>query len=148
MSPEQIHLVRQSFAQVAPVAAKAGALFYAKLFARDPAISGLFASSDMNEQARKLLDMIGSAVRMLGQPEQLDAALRALGKRHAGYGVEAAHYDTVGAALLDTLAEALGGAFNPPRARHGVPYMPTWAPPCGRGPQGRSVAAWAVCLPR
>ena len=84
MSPEQIHLVRQSFAQVAPVAAKAGALFYAKLFARDPAISGLFASSDMNEQARKLLDMIGSAVRMLGQPEQLDAALRALGKRHAG----------------------------------------------------------------
>lgn len=113
ISPEQIHLVRQSFAQVAPVAAKAGALFYAKLFARDPAISGLFASSDMNEQARKLLDMIGSAVRMLGQPEQLDAALRALGKRHAGYGVEAAHYDTVGAALLDALAEALGGAFNP-----------------------------------
>lgn len=113
MSPEQIHLVRQSYAQVAPVAAQAGAMFYAKLFSRDPAISGLFASADMNEQARKLLDMIGSAVRLLGHPEQLDAALHALGKRHAGYGVEAAHYDTVGAALLDTLAEALGSAFTP-----------------------------------
>ncbi|MBV7430611.1 hemin receptor [Acidovorax sp. sif1233] len=113
MSPEQIHLVRQSFAQVAPVAAQAGALFYSKLFARDPAIQGLFGSSDMHVQARKLLDMIGDAVRLLDHPERLDAALRALGQRHTGYGVQAAHYDTVGAALLETLSDALGGAFTP-----------------------------------
>lgn len=113
MSPDQIQLVRQSFAQVAPIAAQAGALFYAKLFARDPAISGLFSSSDMAVQARKLLEMIGSAVRLLDRPEQLDPVLRALGQRHAGYGVQAAHYDTVGAALLETLADALGDAFTP-----------------------------------
>jgi hemoglobin-like flavoprotein len=113
MSPEQIVLVRQSFAQVAPLAAQAGALFYEKLFARDPSITRLFASADMNEQARKLLDMIGSAVRMLDRPEQLAPALQALGKRHAGYGVDAAHYDTVGASLLETLAEALGSGFTP-----------------------------------
>lgn len=113
MSPEQIHLVRQSFAQVAPVAAQAGALFYAKLFARDPAIQGLFESSDMHMQARKLLDMIGNAVRLLDHPERLDPALRSLGQRHTGYGVQAAHYDTVGAALLETLSDALGGTFTP-----------------------------------
>ncbi|MBD9392943.1 globin family protein [Acidovorax sp. ACV01] len=113
MSPEQIHRVRQSFAQVAPIAAQAGALFYANLFAREPGLSGLFSSSDMNVQARKLLDMIGNSVRLLDHPERLDPVLRALGKRHAAYGVQAAHYATVGAALLETLADALGGAFTP-----------------------------------
>jgi hypothetical protein len=49
-----MQLVRQSFARVAPITAQAGAMFYAKLFARDPAISALFTSSDMSTQARKL----------------------------------------------------------------------------------------------
>lgn len=113
MSPEQIQLVRQSFARVAPIAAQVGALFYTKLFARDPAISGLFTSSDMSEQARKLLEMIGNAVRLLDHPERLDPVLRALGRRHVEYGVQAAHYDSVGAALLETLADALGADFTP-----------------------------------
>jgi len=113
MSPDQIHLVRQSFARVAPIAEQAGALFYAKLFARDPAIGELFSSSDMNVQARKLLEMIGNAVRLLDHPERLDPVLRALGKRHAEYGVRDSHYDSVGAALLETLADALGPDFTP-----------------------------------
>ena len=113
MSPDQIQLVRQSFARVAPAAAQAGALFYDKLFARDPAISGLFSSSDMAVQASKLLEMIGNAVRLLDHPDRLDPVLRALGRRHVQYGVRDAHYDTVGAALLETLAEALGQDFTP-----------------------------------
>jgi len=113
MSPEQIHLVRQSFARVAPIAAQAGALFYDKLFKRDPAISGLFSSSDMAVQARKLLEMIGNAVRLLDHPERLDPVLRALGQRHVQYGVRDVHYATVGAALLETLSDALGPDFTP-----------------------------------
>ena len=38
--------------------------------------------------------------------------LRQLGARHAGYGVRSAHYDTVGTALLQTLADGLGEAFD------------------------------------
>lgn len=113
MSPEQIQLVRQSFARVAPIAAQAGAMFYAKLFARDPAVSKLFSSSDMNTQARSLLEMIGNAVRLLDQPERLDPVLLALGKRHVQYGVQDAHYDSVGAALLETLADTLGEDLTP-----------------------------------
>lgn len=113
MSPEQIRLVRESFAQVTPVADQAAALFYAKLFARDPAISDLFLSADMTVQGRKLLNMIGDAVRLLNHPERLEPVLRALGQRHTGYGVLDTHYGTVGAALLETLADALGEAFNP-----------------------------------
>ena len=39
--------------------------------------------------------------------------LRAMGARHKGYGVMDEHYATVGQALLDTLAAALGDAFTP-----------------------------------
>jgi hemoglobin-like flavoprotein len=45
--------------------------------------------------------------------ETLFPVLHALGARHVGYGVQPAHYDTVGQALLATLAEALGEAFTP-----------------------------------
>ena len=113
MSPEQIRLVRESFAHVSPVADQAAALFYAKLFARDPAISELFLSADMAVQGRKLLNMIGDAVRLIDRPERLEPVLRALGKRHVAYGVCDTHYDTVGAALLETLADALGQDFTP-----------------------------------
>ena len=50
---------------------------------------------------------------MLELPFALVPALEALGRRHAGYGVEGRHYDTVGGALLDTLAECLGRTFTP-----------------------------------
>jgi nitric oxide dioxygenase len=39
--------------------------------------------------------------------------VRALGARHAGYGVEEEHYATVGAALLWTLDKGLGAEFTP-----------------------------------
>ncbi len=109
----QVDLVQRSFAQVAPVAEQAGALFYDKLFERDPTISQLF-HVDMAAQSRRLMQMIGDAVALLDQPGTLDRALAELGRRHAGYGVRDAHYATVGGALLDTLASALGDSFTPP----------------------------------
>ena len=39
--------------------------------------------------------------------------LRALGRRHVGYGVRDSHYATVGEALLWTLEQGLGDAFTP-----------------------------------
>jgi hemoglobin-like flavoprotein len=38
--------------------------------------------------------------------------LRQLGARHVDYGVLPEHYETVGQALLDTLAQGLGPAFT------------------------------------
>ncbi|MFT7723953.1 MAG: globin family protein [Roseateles sp.] len=112
MNPSQIELVRESFALVVPRAVQAGALFYDKLFERDPSIGMLF-HTDMATQARRLFEMIGDAVRLLDAPEHLDAMLAALGARHLAYGVRDEHYETVGGALLDTLSGALGEAFTP-----------------------------------
>jgi hemoglobin-like flavoprotein len=112
MTPHQIDLVRSSFALVQPIAPQAAALFYDKLFVRDPSLRRLF-KGDMAHQGERLMAMIGVAVAGLSRPDQLQAPLKALGERHAGYGVQPAHYDTVGAALLETLADGLGPAFTP-----------------------------------
>ena len=113
MTPRQIDLVRASFAQVQPIAAEAAALFYAHLFVADPSLRSLF-QGDMAQQGARLMEMIGAAVAQLGRPPAvLDGVLRQLGARHAGYGVQVGHYNTVGAALLQTLQQGLGtDAFN------------------------------------
>lgn len=112
MTPEQVILVKNSWAQVTPIADKAAELFYGKLFELDPALKSLF-NGDMTEQGRKLMNMIDTAVNSLDRLEAIMPAVEQLGKRHADYGVKDNDYDTVGAALLWTLAAGLGEAFIP-----------------------------------
>jgi hemoglobin-like flavoprotein len=113
MTPIQIQLVRHSFSQVAPIAPTAAAMFYDHLFAIDPTLRTLFRG-DMGQQGERLMQMIGAAVGLLERPAQLMPVLQQLGARHVGYGVQAAHYDSVGTALLQTLADGLGAAFDEP----------------------------------
>ena len=68
---------------------------------------------DMTEQRRKLMQMLTAAVKGLDRLDRLVPVVEDLGRRHAGYGVADAHYDTVGAALLWTLEKGLGSAFTP-----------------------------------
>lgn len=111
MNEHTIGLVKESFDLVEPMASEVGALFYANLFRADPALKPLF-KGDMRVQGDKLVQMIATAVGKLDQPEVLLPVLRHLGQRHAGYGVVDSHYDTVGAALIKTLAQGLGPAFS------------------------------------
>lgn len=113
MTPEQIELVKQSWAQVVPISDKAAELFYGKLFELDPSVRSLF-SGDMEEQGRKLMKMIGTAVNALDRLDDVVPAVQELGVRHIAYGVKDEHYDTVGAALLWTLETGLGEAFTEP----------------------------------
>ncbi len=105
-------LVQGSFAAVAPIADEAAVLFYQRLFELDPSLERMFRG-DMAEQRRKLMQMLTAAVKGLDRLEQLVPVVEDLGRRHAGYGVADAHYDTVGAALLWTLEQGLGEAFTP-----------------------------------
>lgn len=112
MTPEQKKLVQTTFAQVVPIADKAAALFYARLFELDPALKPLF-KGDMEEQGKKLMKTLGIAVGSLNSLDDLIPVLQNLGRGHVAYGVQDAHYDTVGAALLWTLGQGLGDAFTP-----------------------------------
>jgi methyl-accepting chemotaxis protein len=111
MTPKQVQLCKDSWAKVEPIASTAADIFYNNLFAADPSLQTLF-KGDMPEQGKKLMDMIGAAVRLLDKPEKLIPVVQNLGIRHAGYGVENDHYDTVGSALIKTLATGLGDDFT------------------------------------
>ena len=112
MTGEQITLVQDSFQKVLPIADAAASLFYARLFDLDPALESLF-KGDITEQGRKLMQMIGAAVKSLDRLEQILPAVRSLGERHVGYGVRDKDYDTVGRALIWTLRKGLGDDFTP-----------------------------------
>lgn len=111
MTDEQIRLVKTSFAKVEPVEEEAAVLFYAWLFHLDPELRPLF-KNDIREQGHKLMRMLKLAVEGLERPAALVPAVRALGARHAGYGVKEKDYETVAAALLWMLEKALPDSFT------------------------------------
>ena len=113
MTPRQVELIRASWTAVEPIADVAATLFYDRLFEQDPAIRRMFRSTDMAAQKKNLMQTLTVVVRSLDHLEQLVPAVQALGRRHGGYGVRPAHYDTVGGALLWTLGQGLGDAFTP-----------------------------------
>ena len=111
LSDNQIHDVKRTWAVVETIADEAASLFYGRLFELDPALKPLFRG-DMAAQGKKLMQTIGVAVASLDKLGEVVPAVQALGRRHVGYGVTDAHYDTVGAALLWTLEQGLGAAFT------------------------------------
>jgi hemoglobin-like flavoprotein len=112
MTPDQIRMVQSTWREIAPMSADAAKLFYGKLFEVDPRLRPLFRSN-LEEQGRKLMAMITTAVNALEQVESLVPAVQDLGRRHASYGVQERDYETVGIALLWTLEKGLGSGFTP-----------------------------------
>jgi hemoglobin-like flavoprotein len=113
MTPNEVGLIKASWAAVEPIADTAAELFYGRLFELDPTLQRLFRRTDMTAQRKLLMQTLTVVVKSLDKLDQIVPAVKALGRRHAGYGVRAAHYDTVGAALLWTLEQGLGDGFSP-----------------------------------
>lgn len=113
MTPDQILLVRSSWLAVAADADALTTHFYAHLFAIDDSAARLFSGIDMTSQRKKLAQALAVMVKTLDDPDQLLPAVAALGKRHASYGVENRHFDSVGEALVTALAATLRDAFLP-----------------------------------
>lgn len=111
MTTEQKQEIRKSFTLVAPIAPTAAALFYERLFTIAPHVRPLF-TTDLKEQGKKLMGMLGSIVSMLDSPDKLVPMLVNLGKRHKGYGVSVEDFAPVGAALVWTLEQGLGENFT------------------------------------
>lgn len=112
MTPAQKKLVQTTWTQVVPIADIAAGMFYDRLFEIDPTIRPMFRATDMTEQRKKLVQVLVVAVDGLDELETLVPKVEDLGRRHAGYGVKDEHYDSVGAALLWTLEQGLGTAWN------------------------------------
>lgn len=112
MDAQQINLVQKSWSKILPISDKAAELFYNRLFEIDPSTK-VFFKGDMGVQGRKLMQMITAAVNGLNDLDGLVPVVQDLGRRHGGYGVQEAHYGSVGSALLWTLEQGLGDDFTP-----------------------------------
>src|SRR5919201_523319 len=91
MTPEQINLVQQSFAKVAPISEAAAVLFYDRLFEVAPSVKAMFPA-DTTEQRKKLMATLAVVVNGLSNLDSILPAASALATRHVGYGAKPEHY--------------------------------------------------------
>ena len=106
LTDDQVKLVKANWASVKSIKETAVDLFYNKLFELDLSTRDLFRE-DISIQKTALMATISFAVATLNHPYKLVPAVQDLGARHGKYGVTAAHYGTVGSALLWTLEQGL-----------------------------------------
>ncbi len=111
MDEPTIELIETSFQALAPRGDELVAAFYDTLFAQHPAVRPMF-SDDITAQRGALLGALVVTVNNLRKPDVLLPTLRELGARHAGYGVQAAHYDVVRDTLLSVMAELAGDLWS------------------------------------
>lgn len=111
VTPEQRLLIQLSLDKALACSRCPVTLFYERLFEIDPGLRPLFRC-DMREQEQRLLGAIADLVEALDTPEVFRSKLRDLGRRHAGYGVEPEHYQTVREALFWALEQCLGATFT------------------------------------
>jgi hemoglobin-like flavoprotein len=112
MTEEQIVLVKKTwriFRDINPRVV--GAVFYGKLFTGNASIKRMFPAQ-MEEQYKKLMDMLSTIVARLDKLHELTPDIAAMAQRHVEYGVKPEQYKKVGEALLWTLQQGLGKDWN------------------------------------
>eukprot|EP00438_Fugacium_kawagutii_P005255 Skav228637 [mRNA] locus=scaffold204:66052:72705:+ [translate_table: standard] len=105
-----IELVQQTFARVAMIAPEA-----LKLFPLANCDANMWRpGSALEVHVLKVVETVATAVSLLKDLDTLVPVLQGLGLKHVGYGVQPAHYDVVGQALIATLEVSLGRHFTEP----------------------------------
>jgi NAD(P)H-flavin reductase/hemoglobin-like flavoprotein len=112
-------MLKESWSLVEDQQDKVAGYFYARMFLSHPELRDLFPVQ-MDVQRARLLGAIVTAVQTLGDPEQFDDYLRALGRDHRKFHVEPKHYDVVGGALIEALRTFAGEQWE-------VEYDQAWA---------------------
>lgn len=111
LTDREADLLRTSVADLKAMGTAPIEDFYQRLFEEAPRLRGLFTSGPQ-QQARKFLHSLSMIVEALDSPERNMPVLRRLGRRHAEYGVKAAHFDILTGVLLDVLAANLEDRFT------------------------------------
>ena len=111
MTDRNILIIKNTWSYVIIQSDLAGKMFYEKLFELAPALKPMF-TSDTEQQAKKLMDMITFMVTNLQTMEEIQTQIEALAKRHATYGTRVEHYIPVGKALIWVLEQTLGELWD------------------------------------
>ena len=110
MTPEEIERVAGVIQQLGAHPEFADR-FYQRLFVAAPQTRAMFP--DVEAQQEKLTAELAAMVSLLEDLDALEPRAQALGERHRGYGVRAAHYRIAREVMVDALGEVLGDGFGP-----------------------------------
>jgi nitric oxide dioxygenase len=112
MTTEQIMHVKNSWKKLRNVKAETiGDLFYTKLFFDHPWLRKMFPAQ-MDQQNKKLVDMLTYIVLNIDDFQAVKKNIRALAISHEKYGAKPEHYTMVGTALIWTLKKAIGREWS------------------------------------
>ncbi len=111
LTKAEVELVQRTFDLILPIAGVIADLFYDRLFYLAPSVRRMFPQ-DMARQKRDLMVMIAFTVQNLDNLEAVLPLARALGARHARYGVTEGHYAVAGEVLIWTLERGLASDFT------------------------------------
>ncbi|ABV93408.1 putative flavohemoglobin [Dinoroseobacter shibae DFL 12 = DSM 16493] len=111
MTQDEITLIQRSFSRIFAQKARFGALFYERFFALNPEARAMFQTS-ITRQSEMLIEALALVVRGMRTDGALPPKALQMAARHGRYGVTPDHYAQMGEALMDTLAEVLGDAFD------------------------------------
>ncbi len=112
LDQQQIEILEETFAKLAPQGEQLVEKFYEKLFSRYPQVKPLFANVDQKEQQKKLLSGLVLVINNIRKPEALGPALTSMGKRHQQYGVVAEQYPLVADTMLEVMGELAGDLWT------------------------------------
>ena len=111
MTPNQITCIQRSFQTLSASAPPVAQFFYMRLAQLSPDLNSRFNGQGDNH-GRKLIAMLGTAVRSLHNIEGLKVVSCSLARRYSNQGVEPKHFNLLSHALLETLEMALGDEFT------------------------------------
>lgn len=104
-------------------AERAGIVLFKRLFIRAPETFTQFSefrdlpnweeSKEFKHHCRIVMNIVGTAVSLLKDPDSLDGTLEYLGLKHEGFNITQEHFDILGEELIYTLREALGPKLTP-----------------------------------
>ncbi len=106
LSTEQQAIIQSSIERLTCSTRQLAATFYDHLFARAPQVRQMFPPQ-MSPQVIKLEQTLVYVIGCMNDTETLFPILDELGEAHGGFGAEPAHYEAVGASLLDALADSI-----------------------------------------
>lgn len=111
LTARQKRLIKESLESVQEYSTALTKLFYGRLFELKPEVRSLF-KTNIEDQSRKLLDMIVIIVEALDDFDALRPRLAELGRKHVTYGALPEHYEFIKKSLLWALGRALEMDFD------------------------------------
>ena len=112
LTDRQLALIRTSFKALRDDPKPRSLEFYDHFFRHAPALREMFRDDDIGGQGMRFMSTLAVIVDNLDNPDKISERFADLGQSHRAMGVKAQHFEPMGEALIDTLAEALGAKFT------------------------------------